>query len=324
VGAPIGLSLVFFNVLLDQLGLPVPAYPTLILAGALAASGRLPGAPLVAVAVLACLIGDATWYFAGRLYGNRVMRLVCVISLTPDVCVGQAQTNFERWGPKLIIVAKFLPGVALVVPPLAGAVRMNVRHFVAFSALAALLWVAAPLLGGMLFRADIERALPHLNGLGGTLAIVFLAILPLYIGYKLWQRRRYYSALDMARIGVAELREKLLGDPAPLVLDVRTLTAQTLERRRIPGALNLPLQQLPRRLKELPHDREIILYCSCPHEASAAQAALLLMNNGFKRVRPLSGGIDAWITAGYTVEDMPASAFSGAQLPPRARATRRA
>ena len=132
------------------------------------------------------------------------------------------------------------------------------------------------------------------------------------------------ATLNRARISVAELREKLLGDRAPLVLDVRTLTAQTLERRRIPGALQLPLQQLPRRLKELPRDREIILYCSCPHEASAAQAALLLMNNGFKRVRPLSGGIDAWITAGYTIEDMPASAFSGAQLPPRARATRRA
>jgi len=324
VGAPIGLSLVFFNVLLDQLGLPVPAYPTLILAGAMAASGRLPGSALVALAVLACLIGDGAWYFAGRLYGGRVMKLVCIISLTPDVCVGQAQTNFERWGPKLIIVAKFLPGVALVVPPLAGALRMNARHFVAFSTLSALLWVGAPLLGGMLFKDEIERALPHLTDFGGTLAAVFLALLPLYIAYKWWQRRRYYSALDMARISVAELCEKLLGSPAPLVLDVRTLTAEALEARRIPGALHLPLQELPRRLKELPRDREIILYCSCPHEASAAQAALLLMNNGFKRVRPLSGGIDAWITAGYTIEDIPASAFNGAQSPPAAHATRRA
>src|SRR5262249_14232916 len=105
VGAPFGLSLIFLNVLLEQLGLPVPAVPTLVIAGALAANGRLPASGVFALAVAACLIGDSSWYLAGRRYGARVMKLLCRISLTPDTCVSQTQASFERWGPRALVVA---------------------------------------------------------------------------------------------------------------------------------------------------------------------------------------------------------------------------
>src|SRR3974377_1845464 len=117
--APFGLSLVLLNVLPEQCGLPLPAAPTLVVAGALAANGQLPALGVCAVAVLACLIGDSAWYVAGRAYGVRVMKLLCRISLTPDTCVSQTQSSFERWGPRALIIAKFIPGLSIIPPPLA-------------------------------------------------------------------------------------------------------------------------------------------------------------------------------------------------------------
>jgi len=135
-------------------------------------------------------------------------------------------------------------------------------------------------------------------------------LLAAYIGFKWWERRRFYAVLDMARINVDELYERMRGEAVPVVVDVRSPTARDLERRRIPGALNVPLQEVEQHVRHLPRDREIILYCTCPNEASAAQAARLLFRQGFRRVRPLRGGLDAWIAAGYAVEEVPASADS--------------
>jgi membrane protein DedA with SNARE-associated domain/rhodanese-related sulfurtransferase len=296
--------LVFLNVLLEQLGLPVPAIPTLVVAGALAANGKLPGFAVGAVAVAASLIGDSSWYLAGRAYGVRVMKLLCRISLTPDTCVSQTQASFERWGPRALVIAKFVPGLSMIAPPLAGATRMGFVRFIVFSGAGACLWVGAALLAGWLLRAQIANLLPRLSGIGGTVVVIVLVLLGGYIAFKWWERRRFYALLDMARIDVDELYERMQGEPVPVVVDVRSSTARELERRRIPGALHLPVQEVEQHVRSLPRDREIILYCTCPNEASAAQAARVLVRNGFRRVRPLRGGLDAWIAAGYAVEEV--------------------
>jgi rhodanese-related sulfurtransferase len=150
--------------------------------------------------------------------------------------------------------------------------------------------------------AEIERLLPQAAQVGGTAALLLLLLLAGYIAYRWWERRRFLAALDMARISVEELRRQIDEGAAPVIVDVRSPTAQTLERRRIPGAVHVPVQDAARHLRELPRDREIILYCSCPNEASAAKVARLLMNHGFRRVRPLKGGLEAWIEAGHPVE----------------------
>lgn len=319
MAAPFGLWLIFLNVLAEQLGLPVPTIPTLVVAGALAASGRLPAAGVFGLALAACLIGDSVWYFAGRVYGVRVMRLLCRISLTPDTCVQQTQSSFERWGPAALVVAKFVPGLSMIAPPLAGATRMRFLRFAAMSLLGATLWVGAALLAGVLLRPQITKLLPRLAGVGGAVIVLLLTLLAAYIVFKWWERRRFYAALDMARISVAELYDQMQGEPAPLVVDVRSPTAQGLELRRIPGALHLPVHEVAGQIDKLPRDREIILYCTCPNEASAAQAARVLLNHGF-RVRPLRGGLDAWIAAGYAVEDSP-TAPAGGTTPPAATGT---
>jgi membrane protein DedA with SNARE-associated domain/rhodanese-related sulfurtransferase len=290
------------NVLANQLGLPVPVIPTLIVAGAWAAQGTISPAALFPCTIFACVAADSVWFLAGRIYGNSVMKLLCRISLTPDSCVSDTQSRFERWGSNALLVAKFVPGLALIAPPLAGATKMGWPRFLAFSTVGSAAWVTAAIAGGMLFRHQIEQIMPHIADFGAAAATTIGAVLVVYIGYKWWERRRFYSVLRMARINVQELYQLIDAGRAPLIVDVRSPTALTLEPRHIPGALHVPLLEVRQRLGDLPHDREIVAYCTCPNEASAAQVAKLLMDSGFRKVRPLYGGLDAWIAAGYAVE----------------------
>ena len=221
------------NVLANQMGLPVPVLPTLIVGGALAAQGTISPAQLFAGALAACLLADSAWFFAGRVYGNGVMKLLCRISLTPDSCVSETQSRFERWGSNALIVAKFVPGLSLIAPPLAGATRMAWLRFLAYSTLGAAAWVGVALMGGMLFRRQIETLLPRIADFGLAAAGVFGVLLVLYVAYKWWERKRFYSVLRMAQITVNELHELMATPPPPLVVDVRSPTAVQLEPRCI-------------------------------------------------------------------------------------------
>jgi membrane protein DedA with SNARE-associated domain/rhodanese-related sulfurtransferase len=296
-----GLTIVFFNVLVQQIGLPVPAVPTLVVAGALAADGQLPAAALFFWSLVACLMADCGWYFIGQTYGIRVLKLLCQISLEPDSCVSQTQTRFERWGINSLVVSKFIPGLAIIAPPLAGAMRIGWGRFIALSAAGGALWVGTAMTVGALFRAQIAMMLRHVGAIGSAAALMLGAALALYIGYKWWERTRFFKSLRMARIGVAELYELVQAGAEPIIVDVRSPTARALEPRWIPGALHVPLDEIAKHIKDLPRDRDIVLYCSCPSEASAARVARVLMNHGFKKVRPLHGGLDAWRAAGYAV-----------------------
>jgi membrane protein DedA with SNARE-associated domain/rhodanese-related sulfurtransferase len=300
-----GLLIVGLNVLLNQIGLPVPVVPTLILAGTLAAKGNLPFSELFTVAVLACLIADCGWYWVGEKYGLRVLKTLCRISLEPDSCVSQTQSQFDRWGVNSLIVAKFVPGWSTIAPPLAGALRVGWLRFVVLSTLAAMLWAGASLLGGMIFQSQIEHLLIQLDRYGSIAVIGALVLLACYIAYKWWERRRFYKMLRMARISVAELNTLIQNGAHPLIIDVRSATARELEPHWIPGAVAISLSDVDAHLKDLPRDRDIILYCTCPSEASAARVAKMLMNRGFNRVRPLAGGLEAWVAAGHPVAQAP-------------------
>jgi membrane protein DedA with SNARE-associated domain/rhodanese-related sulfurtransferase len=296
-----GLTVVFLNVLLNQLGLPVPAVPTLIVAGAVGAQAHLALGELFAASVAACLIADSAWYWVGYKYGIRVLRTLCRISLEPDSCVSQTQSRFEHWGINSLVIAKFVPGLAIIAPPLAGAMRIGWPRFLALSTLAGVLWSGAALLAGLLFRTQIQQLLRTLQSLGSAVAIVGISLLGIYVAYKWWQRARFYALLRMARIDVSELYDLMQAGAAPVVIDVRSATARALEPHWIPGAINITLAEVGQKLKDLPRDRDIIVYCTCPSEASAARVAKILMNHGFKHVRPLHGGLDAWLAAGYEV-----------------------
>ncbi len=297
-----GLLIVAANVLVDQIGLPVPAMPTLILAGAIAATGALGLPSLFTVAVLACIVPDCAWFLVGRRYGMRVLKTLCRISLEPDSCVNQTQSRFERWGINSLLIAKFIPGLAIIAPPLAGAMRIGWPRFVTLSALGGALWVGSGLGAGVLFKTQIQSVLVNLDRIGSIVGTVVAAALVGYVLYKWWERQRFYKELRMARISVADLYALMEAGEQPTVVDVRSQTARTLQPRWIPGAVHVPVDDVGRHIADLPRDREIVVYCTCPSEASAARVAKTLINHGFKEVRPLHGGLDAWIEAGYAVD----------------------
>ena len=299
-----GLAVVFGNVLLEQLGVPLPAVPILVVAGAMAVNGELSLSAVVVVAIIACVIADGTWYIAGRYFGNRVMKTLCRISLTPDSCVSETQSRFERWGINALVIAKFVPGLSLIAPPLAGATGVGWVRYLLFNTMGTAFWVGAAVGGGMLLGPQIDRLLAYANRFGTIAIIVLGLLLATYIAFKWWERRSFYAMLRMARISVDELYRLMDAGRAPAIVDVRTPTARALQPRRIPGALHVTLQSFAEHIKDLPRDRDIILYCTCPNEASAAQAAKLLFDAGFMRVRPLLGGLDAWIAAGHPVESI--------------------
>jgi membrane protein DedA with SNARE-associated domain/rhodanese-related sulfurtransferase len=297
-----GFGLVVANVLLEQAGLPIPAIPTLIVAGAVAADHHSWGAAVFVGAVAACVVADLGWYLAGRRYGNAVMRFLCRISLTPDFCVSETQQRFERWGQNAVVMAKFVPGLTVIAPPLAGALRMSVLRFVALSTTGSSLWVGSFLLLGALCKTQINQLLPALQQYAALTLAVVVALLTVYIAFKWWERRKFYEKLRMARINVEELHELMELGRAPVIVDVRSVSARTVLPKRIPGALHVTHDQVGRYAKDMEPHREVVLYCTCPNEASAVQVAKLLMDHGFLRVRPLYGGLDAWIAAGYPVE----------------------
>jgi len=301
-----GLWLVFGWVLMERVGMPIPALPIMIVGGALAADGRMSLPLLCLVALAGCLIGDGLWYLAGRRYGARVLRLLCRISLSPDSCVKQSESRFERAGGPLLVVAKFIPGLATMAAPVAGAIRLRASTFFFYTGLGSLLWIAVGAGLGMLFHAEIEKLFARLEGLGHVAIPVLGALLAAYVGFKWWERQRLFKMLRMARISVDELWQLMQAGHQPVVVDVRSGVSRKVEPRGIPGALPLEMERLGEQIHHLPRDREIILYCTCPNEESAAHVAKLLIDMGYTRVRPLHGGLDAWVDAGYEVEELAA------------------
>lgn len=303
--AEFGVLLVFLNVLLTQLGAPLPAVPTLVVAGALAADGQLAAAGVLAVALAACLFGDLAWYAAGRRYGGGVMRLLCRVSLSPDSCVQRSELQFQRWRAGVLLVAKFVPGLATVAPPLVGAMGLRLPVFLLFDGIGSLLWAGLAVALGYAFAAQIDDLLAAIAD-AGTIALELLGgLLALYVLARWWQRRRLLRTLRMARITVDELYRAIEDGRAPVVVDVRPAGSRQLDTRVVPGALLVDDRGIDHALHGIPLDRELVVYCNCPNEVSAARVAKTLMAQGYRRVRPLLGGLEAWDTAGYPVERLP-------------------
>jgi len=232
-----GLLLVFFNVLVEQAGVPVPAVPTMIVAGALGANGQLPLAGVVLAALIACLLSDLLWYWAGRRFGSGVMRTICRISLSPDSCVKQSELRFQRWRGRVLLIAKFVPGLSTVAPPLVGAMGLRAGTFVLLDGVGSLLWVGVAVGLGYAFAAQIDDLLDAMASAGTVAFELLLGLLALYIAAKWWQRRRLLVALRMARITVDELNQSIADGQTPVVVDVRSQAARLLDTRIIPGAL---------------------------------------------------------------------------------------
>ncbi len=296
-----GLLLVFAITLAARIGVPVPAAPLLVVAGGLAAAGTMSLAAALAVAILANVLGDGVWFQAGRLHGHRVMRLLCRISLSPDSCVRQSESLIARWGGSSLVAAKFLPGISVVAAPMAGALGMSVTRFLAYDVAAGALWSGLFLGLGLLLSDQIQDVLDALASAGVYALLALLVIVAGLVLRRWWQRRQFLDDVAGGRITVDEAAALVAQGLEPVFIDVRADASREIDPRRIPGARLTELATIAAHSADLPRDRELVLYCNCPNEVSAALAARTLTGLGFTRVRALTGGLDGWAAAGQAL-----------------------
>lgn len=275
----------------EQIGLPLPALPFLIAAGALVGTGQMGLGMAVLAAVVAAMAGDQVWFELGRRRGRTVLNWLCRISLEPTSCVRRTEDFFARHGVRSLIVAKFVPGFSTIAPPLAGIVGLRVSHFLLFNGLGTLLWVGIGIGLGMAFSDQLEQALALSAQIGPT---VGLALFTGVIGYVVYKAvNRYHADHRVPRMTVRQLSDKLAAAENPVIIDLRAPGARQQDPG-IPGAVPMTLDELAARQRELPRDRDVILYCDCPRDASSVEGAKRLRRLGFSRVWPLTGGLDAW------------------------------
>ncbi len=245
------------------MGAPIPAVPTLVIAGALSRDGKMSSTLLLGGSVVASLIADWIWFLLGRRLGYRVLRTLCRISLSPDSCVRETESRFERWGMPSLLIAKFVPGFSTVAPPLAGASRRSTIEFLIYDAAGAFLWAGAAIAAGRAFHRTIDRVLAALADLGSWAVVVVVALVAVFVVVKWWQRLRFLRRLRLARVTPEEVMQMIDAGEAPLIIDVRTSAAQRRDPRHLPHALVIPTaDHLPERLAGIPRDKEIILYCT--------------------------------------------------------------
>jgi membrane protein DedA with SNARE-associated domain/rhodanese-related sulfurtransferase len=289
------------------LGLPVPSSPILIAAGVLAGVGQLPLAGVVLGSSIVLLGADMLWFELGRWRGRRLLAFLCKISLEPDTCVRRTEALFARSRATSLVISKFLPGLRTVAPPLAGMLAMGRGEFVLFNGAGTLLWVGALTALGYLFSEQVAKTAAPAAQLGGWLAFAVGVAFVTWVAWKYLERKRVLGRLRIAGITPEELNAQLESGGV-VVIDLRPTFALQPDAPKVLGALQMSPEELERRYGEIPRDRDVVLYCDCPNEASAAQMARRLRKRGVKRVRPLLGGIDAWRAHGYPVESIQAAA----------------
>jgi membrane protein DedA with SNARE-associated domain/rhodanese-related sulfurtransferase len=291
-----GLWFVFVCVLLDQGGLPTPAYPPIIVTAALAVDTNRSLLSILLVATLAAVVADVLWYACGRRYGAAMLRLMCKISLSPDSCVGSTRRVYSRFGPQSLIFAKYVPGLAAVATTLAGETRIGAARFILYDGVGAALWAGGAVALGAIFHGAVEDVLVTLEQLGNFALLLLAVAIGLFIAMKWRQRRRFLMQIRMARLTPDQLGELMRDRMDVAILDVRSM-ARRAGTGWIPGSIHVEdLDEL-----KLDPGKEIVVYCDCPNDASAAIVARKLKDKGYTHVRPLAGGFDAWRLAGNTV-----------------------
>lgn len=286
-----GSILLFVVVLAEQVGLPVPALPFLFAAGALVGTGQMALGVAVGSAVLAALLGDQLWYELGRRRGRRVLNWLCRISLEPTSCVRRTEEFFARHGVHSLIVAKFIPGLSTIAPPLAGIIGLRMPEYLLYNGLGTILWVSTGIGLGYAFSDRLEEAVSVVAHLGPTIALILVGTAAGYVVYRVWHR--YRVGRRVPKLTVHQVTEKISAGEDPIFIDLRPRGARQ-EVPSIPGSLSLSVEELIVGYRDLPRDRDVILYCACPQDAASVQTAWRLREKGLARVWPLAGGIEAW------------------------------
>jgi membrane protein DedA with SNARE-associated domain len=234
----------------------------LLAAGALVGYGKLELLPVYVLILSAALCSDLFYYHLGKWRGGKILPFLCRLSVSPDFCISRANELFARQGARSLLIAKFLPGVNALTPPLAGIFRMDLRKFLVWDSLGILLWISTFVLIGFQFHHQLESLAVQIAQLGNWLGALLLGALAVFMAWKFHRRRRHLSELALAHITPEEARQKMTGEYPAVLLDVRSTPDVQRNPVGIPGALHLPLETLHRTQHQIPRDREVILFCA--------------------------------------------------------------
>jgi membrane protein DedA with SNARE-associated domain/rhodanese-related sulfurtransferase len=296
-------GILFLWVLVEQLGVPVPSIPLLIAAGTLSATHRIHAFPAMVAILTACTIADSLWYFAGVHYGNRVVKLICRLSMEASTCVKKTESYFGKHGATTLLFAKFVPGLSAVAPPIAGETGMSYARFMAYDLVGSIIWASVYVFGGRFFGDIAKRSAPFIHFLTRFGVLLFVLAIIGFILRRIWNQRAFLKTLKDAGVTGPELQAmmeaaKASGGKLPFIVDLRHPLDYLPDPRVLPGAVRISPIDLEKHCDLLPRDADVILYCTCPNDETSGTLARRLQKLGVHRVRPLRGGFEGWRDAG--------------------------
>lgn len=257
-----GYWCIFLVVLAENLGLPIPSFPVVLVGTALAVELHFRLQGIVFLSVLAAFTADQIWYTLGRVRGHPILRKLCSLALNPDSCVSRTENLFARYGMKLLLVVKFVPGLSTVAPPLAGMLKISPLRFSLFDLGGIGLWVTSAVLLGLGFRGEVEWVIEWLGALGRTSVLILLVLFGGWLLLKWVQRRQFYSTLAKARISPEALKARLDQGEDLVIVDLRSGLSYEAAGVKIRGAIRIPPQEFLARHKEIPPGRPVVMYCT--------------------------------------------------------------
>ena len=299
-----GYIVLFLWIAAEQLGMPLPSVPLLITAGTLTATHQMRLSLVIVAAVAACMVSDSLWYYMGKRFGGAVVRLLCRLSFESTTCVRRTENRFQKYGAWALLFAKFVPGLSTVAAPLAGQTGMPFRSFFQADLAGAVIWSLSMTLIGRFFGDVMKHHPAGLHTLTQSAGVLFLLVIVALLASRVLKQRAFLQQLRGSKIEPEELKAMLDQGQEVHIIDLRHPLDYLPDPRMLPGAELLTPETLVARSESIPRDRDIVLYCTCPSDATSARMALRLRKLGIYRVRPLRGGFEAWKKLSYPLVEI--------------------
>ena len=298
-----GYAILFVVAFLESIGLPIPAALALIIAGAAAARGSLLLWAAAVSGLVAMVLGDLLLFFIGRYTGWWLLGLLCRLSLNPESCVLRSADSFYRRGRVLLVIAKFIPGINTMAPPLAGSMNMRFAQFLALDLAGAGLYVGAYLAAGYIFSGAIGALVSGYHAAGRLLTWILVGAVVGYVGYQVWIWKKARALPPVPLVSPSDAANAVFSEAA-VIYDVRSHSYYDPNAVRVKGSQRLDPHGFHRWEHGIPADRTVFLYCTCIRQATSAHVARLLLENGVPAA-VIEGGLDAWTKVGLPLEPVP-------------------
>ncbi len=297
-------AILFLWVFCEQMGIPIPSAPVLIAAGALCAVSSSAWIFTFATVIIACILADFFWYQLGRSYGRSLLSCLLRMSLMSPASLIKATEKLAKYNSSALVFAKFIPGLSTLAPPLSGHSGMARSRFVLWDLVGSTIWAFVWLVGGRLLIAALKASNQFLrieSSAGMHIALYLVAVIVLW---RVAVYLRFVFVFRKMRVSPEALQAMIFSakdhaEVPPYVLDLRIPQDVALDPRQIPNAIRVEPKSLQAKHHIIPRDREVVLYCSCPGEATSTLWAFKLRRLGIVKVHLLRGGFEGWLKAGY-------------------------